>query len=107
MGHPVNFKDMKGVFTFVSYIVLYRSLTDDLPPVIAIVLFVITSLVTSYRCIARYRKKLWGHDDTVALLSLFFFTFFVIGSYAICFRSTARQIMGLTIFCDCRINLSR
>ena len=58
-----------------------RSLTDDPPPDAAITLFIITSLVTTYRCSTRYTKKLWGHDDSVALFSLFSFVLFVIGSY--------------------------
>ena len=91
----------------IFHIPLGRSLTDDLPLVIAIVLFIVTFFVTSYRCFARHTKKLWGYDDSVALFSLFSFVFFVIGSYNICFRFSARQIIGLKFFRDPRICLSR
>jgi len=54
----------------------------DGPPLDAtIILFIVTSLVTSHRCYSRYTKRLWWHDDSVALLSTVFFVFYLIGSY--------------------------
>ena len=86
---------------------LVRQLTDGLPPDIGIALFIVAFLVTSYRCFTRYTKKLWGHDDSAALFSLFFFILYVIGSYNTCFCSFACQIVGLKFFRDLRIYLSR
>ena len=99
MGHRVDFEDLNSEFTLRLLHPPDQSLTDDLPPDIAIGLFIIASFVTSYRCFARYTKKLWGWDDTAALLSLFFFIFFVIGSYNICSQCGVRQIAVL-IFRD-------
>jgi len=68
-----------------------RRIADDVdePPLDAtIILFIVTSLVTSYRCFSRYTKSLWGHDDSVALFSTLFFIFFLIGSCT-CFQFTA------------------
>ena len=65
----------------VFHISFGRSLTDDPPPDVSIILFVVASFVTIYRCSARYAKRLWGHDDSAALFSLLSFIFFVIGSY--------------------------
>ena len=92
---------------YIFHIPLGRSPTDDLPLVIAIALFVVTFFVTSYRCFARHTKKLWGYDDSAALFSLFSFVFFVIGSYNICFRFSAHRVVGLKIFRDFRIYISR
>ena len=43
-------------------------------------MFIVTFFVTTYRCFSRYEKRLWWHDDSVALFSMFFFIPFVIGS---------------------------
>lgn len=69
------------------------SLTDN-PLDITIVMFILTFFVTLYRCYARYTKKLWWHDDSVALFSMLSFTIFLIGSYSVhsC-RFSARQIV--------------
>ena len=60
-----------------------------------IILFIVTSLVTSYRCFSRYTKKLWWHDDSVALFSTLFFIFFLTGAYI--FQFFLLRILGLTI----------
>lgn len=57
---------------------LGRSLTGD-PLDLAISLFIVAFFVTSYRCISRYTKRLWWHDDSVALFSMLCYVFFVIG----------------------------
>ena len=60
-------------------------------------MFVVIFFITSYRCFARYTKKLWWHDDSVALFSALAFIFFLIGSYSVHFQSSACRILGLTI----------
>ena len=55
-----------------------------IPLDVAIVLFVVAVFATSYRCHARYMKKLWWHDDSVALFSTLSFVVFLVGSYNIC-----------------------
>jgi hypothetical protein len=73
---------------------IFRSadrLTNDPPPDVALALFIFAFFVTSYRCLARYTKKLWWHDDSVALFSALSFIVFFIGSYNICFRLAARR----------------
>ena len=102
MGHPADFKDLESEFIYIPF---GRSLTDGPPPDAAIILFIVTSLVTIYRCSTRYAKKLWGHDDSVALFSLFSFILFVIGSYNIFFRFDATA-HGADDF-DLRVYLSR
>ena len=59
---------------------LYSRLSIDRSTVSATVLFAVTLVVTSYRCFARFSRKIWGHDDSVALFSSLIFVFFVIGS---------------------------
>ena len=83
MGHPADFEDLKSEFILCIPHSLRPivELTDDPPPDAAIILFIVTSLVTIYRCSARYTKKLWGHDDSAALFSLLSFILFVTGSY--------------------------
>ena len=81
-----------------EHVEIGRSLTDDPPPDITIALFIVTSLITSYRCFARYRKKLWWHDDSVALVSTLSFIIFLVGSYSICFQRAARQIVETNKF---------
>jgi hypothetical protein len=78
MAEP-NFNDLRSEFAFIS-IPLDQSPTDDPPLDAAIILFVITFFVTSYRCFARYKKGLWWHDDSVALFSMLFFITFPVGS---------------------------
>jgi len=110
MGPPVDFRDLHSQFVLCLSNSFGRSLsterTADPPSDISIALFAVAFLVTSYRCFARYTKKLWGYDDSVALFSLLFFVLFMIGSYS-CFGSTTGRIVGLKIFRDLRIYLSR
>jgi hypothetical protein len=87
---PQNLRTLTVSSPCIFYIPLGRSLTDDPPPDISIALFIVAFIVTSYRCFARYTKRLWGYDDSAALLSLFFFVFFVIGLCNIYFRFSAR-----------------
>ncbi|KAF9647392.1 hypothetical protein BDM02DRAFT_3117085 [Thelephora ganbajun] len=47
---------------------------------ITIILFIITFFITFYRCFARYSKRLWWYDDSVALFSAFSFIVFLVGS---------------------------
>ena len=70
---------------------VHRPPTHGPPPDAGIILFVVTLLVTSYRCFARYTKKLWWYDDSVALFSALSFIFFAIGPYNVCSRSARRQ----------------
>ncbi|KAF9645862.1 hypothetical protein BDM02DRAFT_3119545 [Thelephora ganbajun] len=70
MVHSVDFKDLRTV---------------------AIILFIVTSFVTSYRCFARYSKKLWGPDDSVALFSTLSFIFWLIGSIILAEESSSRE----------------
>jgi len=60
-------------------------LTNNPLPDVLILLFVVTFLVTSYRCFSRYSKRLWWHDDSMALFSTLSLIVFLVGSYGICF----------------------
>jgi len=62
----------------------------------ATVLFFVTLAVTSYRCFARFSKKIWGHDDSVALFSSLIFVFFVIATSILARASLSRgeRIIG-------------
>jgi len=92
MAEPANYKDLRSESTCISRST--RRTADDVdgPALDAtIILFIITSLVTSYRCFSRYTKRLWWHDDSVALFSTLFFIFFLIGSYT-CFQFAAPNL---------------
>lgn len=68
------------------YISVGQPPTDGPPPAdVGIVLFIVTLLVTSYRCFARYAKNIWWRDDSVALFSALSFIFFPIGPCSIRF----------------------
>lgn len=86
MAEP-SFDDLRSESIIVSfaYILLSWVLTYGSPPDISIILFIITFLVTSYRCFARYTKRLWWYDDSVALVSMHSFIVFLVGSYSIYF----------------------
>jgi hypothetical protein len=77
--------------------VLLRGSLADSPPVSTTVLFVVTFIVTSYRCFARVLRKIWGHDDSVALFSCLVFISSMVGSYNIWFKDAARWVFELTI----------
>ena len=97
MGEPANYEDLRSVSTYLSRSA--QRIADDVDGSAldaTIILFIVTSLVTSYRCFSRYTKRLWWHDDSVALFSTLFFIFFLIGSYT-CFQSAAPKILELTI----------
>jgi len=95
MAESANFGDLRSESTPMSTRpIIYDA--NGLSLDATIVLFVVTSLVTSYRCFSRYKKGLWWHDDSVALFSTIFFTFFLVGSCTH-FRFAARQMLGLTI----------
>lgn len=71
-----------------SHVLLRRLQTNDSPLDATTALFIVAFFVTSYRCFSRYKKKLWWHDDSVALFSTLCFVLFLIGSY-IYFRFAA------------------
>lgn len=89
MAEP-TFNDLRSE-SILTRILLDQSLTDDSPLDSAIILFVITFFVTSYRCFARYKKGLWWHDDSVALFSMLFFITFPVGPWTY-LRLAARRI---------------
>ena len=95
--------------TFICFFLVYeknhRPLTDDSPLDISIALFIVTVLVTSYRCYARYTRKLWWHDDSAALFSALSFVIFLIGSYRTCFYFYACWVVQIA-FSEFRIYLS-
>ncbi|KAF9647420.1 hypothetical protein BDM02DRAFT_2702970 [Thelephora ganbajun] len=70
MTDPIDFEDLRTV---------------------GIVLFIVTSFVTSYRCFARHRNKLWWHDDSVALFSALAFVLWLIGSVILAQESSSRE----------------
>lgn len=59
---------------------------------ITIVLFVITFLVTSYRCFARYTRRLWWHDDSAALFSAISFVVFLVGTIYLSEKSPSPEV---------------
>ena len=97
MSPSVNFKDLDCESILYLLHSPCQSPSDDLPLDVTIALFTVMFFVTSYRCFARYTKKLWGHNDSTALFSLLSFVLFVIGLY-ICFQSSVRRILWLNFF---------
>jgi uncharacterized membrane protein YobD (UPF0266 family) len=79
------------------HVLFLGSLTDN-SPVSTTTFLIITVIFTSYRCFARISKKIWGHDDSVALFSCLIFIPYVVGSYNVCFTGAARWVLELTIY---------
>ena len=67
-------------------IALGQSLTGDPCLGVAISLFIVTFLVTSYRCFTRYTNRLWWYDDSLALFSMLSFVLLPIGQHITRFR---------------------
>ena len=61
-------------------------LTGDPCLGVAISLFIVTFLVTSYRCFARYTNRQWWYDDSLALFSMLSFVLLPIGQHIARFR---------------------
>jgi len=100
-------EDIRSKLTPIFDFVVHQPPNHGPSPDVGIVLFVVALLVTSYRCFARYTKKLWWHDDSVALFSALSFVFFAIGPYNVCSRSPRRQsgtdnsvVLGFTLIAD-------
>jgi hypothetical protein len=76
-GTPLTSKISAVSSVFIQF---GKSPTDNPFLASATALFVLTFVVTFYRCFTRFSRKIWGHDDSAALFSSLVFIFFVIGS---------------------------